>query len=279
MKKLIPILLITAFLLSSCRNSFNEELSSSPDFPAVVASLKIEKAPEKVAVLSDGISNVIDSLGLSDKIVAAETSKEGEELIKIGDEYHPDADKIIESGAEFLLTFTEVEYSVMNKLSDAGVRVIVLKKPATAEEISSIYTEMATLFFGENEGKAKGESVFSGYRTVLDNLKKNFVGKSFIYLKNRDLSPSTDNAAEGILEYVFGSENLTEAVNEDALETLNPDYIFLDSGVDKNFISSLSIAEKLTAVTENNIVSLPSESFLELTPDSLNTLSELIKTE
>lgn len=278
MKKLIPIMLLI-FLLSSCRNSFNEELSSKPDYPATVSGLKIEKAPEKIAVISSGLHNVIEDLSLSDKIVAVYSGSEDEALIKIGDEYHPDADKIIESGAEFLLTFTEIEYSVMNKLSEAGVRAMVFKKPCSVKDLGEIYSEIATLFVGENEGKTKGESAFSEYKAKLDGLKGDFGGKSFVYLKNRDLEPSTDNLSEGILEYIFDSENISEALTAESLGTLNPDYIFLDSGVDKAYITSLSSAENLSAVTNEKIFSLSSDSFSSLKEEPLNSLSELLKTE
>ena len=276
MKKLIPILLII-LLFSSCRNNFNEGLSSTPDFPAVVAGLKVEKAPEKIAVLSGGIRNIISYLSLSEKIVAAYSGEEDKNLINIGEEYSPDAEKIIESGAEFLLTFTEIEYTVINKLSEAGVRVMVFKTPHSVEDLGEIYSEIATLFVGENEGKSKGEVAFSEYKKELDSLKESFSGKSFVYLKNRDLEPSGNNLAEGILEYVFGSENIIESAPEESLGNLNPDYIFLDSGVDKTYITSLSSAENLSAVANEHIFSLYSSSFSSLKKEDLENLSALLK--
>jgi ABC-type Fe3+-hydroxamate transport system substrate-binding protein len=81
------------------------------------------------------------------------------------------------------------------------------------------------------------------------------------------------------LEYIFASDNISEALTAESLGTLNPDYIFLDSGVDKTYITSLSSAENLSAVTNEKIFSLSSDSFSSLKEEPLNSLSELLKTE
>lgn len=269
MKK-ITLLLLVCLIMCGCMRGRKEEIPTE-DFPCNVGSLRVHYPPEKIAVLSPGLMNILKELALEKSVVAVYSSYESETLIKIGDEYCPDSGKIIESKAEYLLSFTELENKTINKLSENGVRVLVLNTPQTLGSLENLYSEISTLFYGTESGKEKGKAVFSQYYSLLDKAKSFCSGKTYSYIKNRDLEASSGNLSAALLEYAFQSPASTLSLTE-----LNPDFIFLDDSVDLTYLSSLEISEHLSAVLEGNVFGLSSEAFDDLSIASANKLYELI---
>ena len=267
MKK-IALVLAFLMLLSGCRNVGKTEIPKE-NFPVVIGGMKFLEAPEKVVVLSLGLRNLINEAGFG-KFVSDEK--------EIGDEYYPDSEKIIESEAELVLSFMELEASVIKTLSESGVRVLVLKKPSTLSELKETYLSISRLFVGDIDGEAVGEEAFKKYEKELEPIKKAFSKSSFVYIKNRDLEPIKNSLLNSILGECFKNDN-PERLNDKELKKLNPDYIFLGSGVDKTFISSLDISESLSAIENEKIISLSENILDNYKTDDLKELKKALGIE
>lgn len=245
MKK-IALILVFLLIFSGCRNVGKTEIPIE-NYPVVIGGMKFLDAPEKIVVLSEGLLNIITEAGFENFV-----SEEKE----IGDEYYPDAEKIIESKAELVLSFMEIEASVVKTLSEENIRILVLKRPQTMAELKDVISSVSRLFLGELNGEKEAEKTYKKYENEITPIKTTFEENTFVYIKNRELEPIKNSLLNDVLGETFKNKN-PEALTEETLKELNPDYIFLGSGIDEAYLNSLPVAENLSAIENEKIISLP----------------------
>lgn len=246
-------------------------------YPCNAGNLLIEEAPEKIAVLSPELENILTAFGLENTIAAVSDESSRECEFKIGTELYPNTEKIIESGAEYLFSLVGFEESVIKSLSDGGVRVFVISEPRSSADLKGIYDSIAKMFYGAIEAPKKSESAFAPYKKALEELKSKTGDSSFLYLSDRDLSQPIDTFSFGILSEIFKSGSENAAISEDELAAINPTYIFISGSLDEAYLLSLPAAENLSAVENGKIISTEYDFFSGFMPEQITALSLLIE--
>jgi ABC-type Fe3+-hydroxamate transport system substrate-binding protein len=270
------LIVLSALLLGGCFSPKTENIEKE-SYPCISGNILIEKAPEKIAVLSPELENILTAFSLENTIVGVSTDSSRECPIKIGTELSPDIEKIIESGAEYLFSLMELSEKDINSLSEKGVRAFVLQRPSSSAALKEIYDAIGNMFFGAIEAPKKSESAFAPYKKALEELKSKTGDSSFLYLSDRDLSQPIDTFSFGILSEIFKSGSENAAISEDELAAINPTYIFISGSLDEAYLLSLPAAENLSAVENGSVLSIESDFFEDFSPNKISALTLLIK--
>ncbi len=275
------IVSLTLCLLLLCTGIFALAGCSSADgnFPVTVGHTKISAKPEKVVVLSDNLADIIYYLGYSTQIAAVSDSCTQDELTRyigsVGDETSPDTEKIIETGAKYVLSEKSLTEEAVKTLSDNGIEVIENLIPTDEEMLSTLYLTLGKIFGGKVDGAKMGESSFTRLTNTLAKAKNQVESAtvvSFCYLYMSDdgiLSsyPYNKNLStqEGFfLNYLAATNvatNFSELkVDQDILKISNPDFIFYDDESVLNYLNESSALHNMSALKSSRTYMLPKES-------------------
>lgn len=270
------LIVLSVLLLGGCFSPKTENIEKEA-YPCISGNILIEKAPEKIAVLSPELENILTAFSLKNTIVGVSTDSSRECPIKIGTELSPDIEKIIESGAEYLFSLMELSEKDINSLSEKGVRAFVLQRPSSSAALKEIYDAIGNMFFGSLEGPGASEAAFKPFKDALAEAKTAANGESFILLSDRKLSQPINTFTFGVLSEIFTSVSENPVLTEEEIKTKNPDNIFITDKIDEDYLLSLEISENLSAVENGNVLSIESDFFEDFSPNKISALTLLIK--
>ena len=270
------LIVLSALLLGGCFSPKTENIEKEA-YPCISGNILIEKAPEKIAVLSPELENILTAFSLENTIVGVSTDSSRECPIKIGTELSPDIEKIIESGAEYLFSLMELSEKDINSLSEKGVRAFVLQRPSSSAALKEIYDAIGNMFFGAIEGSKTSETAFKPFKDALDEAKTAGGGESFILLSDRNLSQPINTFTFGVLSEIFTSASENAVLTEEEIKTKNPDNIFITDKIDEDYLLSLEISENLSAVENGSVLSIESDFFEDFSPNKISALTLLIQ--
>lgn len=270
------LIVLSALLLGGCFSPKTENIEKEA-YPCISGNILIEKAPEKIAVLSPELENILTAFSLENTIVGVSTDSSRECPIKIGTELSPDIEKIIESGAEYLFSLMELSEKDINSLSEKGVRAFVLQRPSSSAALKEIYDAIGNMFFGAIEGSKASETAFKPFKDALDEAKAAAGGESFILLSDRNLSQPINTFTFGVLSEIFTSASENAVLTEEEIKTKNPDNIFITDKIDEDYLLSLEISENLSAVENGSVLSIESDFFEDFSPNKISALTLLIQ--
>ena len=270
------LIVLSALLLGGCFSPKTENIPKEA-YPCISGNILIEKAPEKIAVLSPELENILTAFSLENTIVGVSTDSSRECPIKIGTELSPDIEKIIESGAEYLFSLMELSEKDINSLSEKGVRAFVLQRPSSSAALKEIYDAIGNMFFGAIEGFGASETAFKPFKDALAEAKAAAGGESFILLSDRNLSQPINTFTFGVLSEIFTSASENAVLTEEEIKTKNPDNIFITDKIDEDYLLSLEISENLSAVENGSVLSIESDFFEDFSPNKISALTLLIQ--
>lgn len=148
---LFGFLLILCAVLSGCTNQEQSSEQKASPFPVIVNHITLYGEPESVVSLADPITEVLQSLGFSDKLAGINTDCELEgfdELPSTGTAEQPDITAILEIGPNLLITNIPLPTGYMEKLSAGGIKVLVLSEDESGYE--SLLKQLAGKETSEN---------------------------------------------------------------------------------------------------------------------------------
>lgn len=270
------LIVLSVLLLGGCFSPKTENIEKEA-YPCISGNILIEKAPEKIAVLSPELENILTAFSLENTIVGVSTDSSRECPIKIGTELSPDIEKIIESGAEYLFSLMELSEKDINSLSEKGVRAFVLQRPSSSAALKEIYDAIGNMFFGAIEGSKASEAAFKPFKDALDEAKTAGGGESFILLSDRNLSQPINTFTFGVLSEIFTSVSENPVLTEEEIKTKDPDNIFITDKIDEDYLLSLEISENLLAVENGSVLSIESDFFEDFSPNKISALTLLIQ--
>ncbi len=272
--------------------SFSGCSQSDGNYPVTAGHTTFKEKPEKVAVLSDNLADIIYYMGYSTQICAISDACTQEELTKyidsVGDEVTPDPDAIINSGAEYVLTDTPLSSVVADKLKDKGIEVINFMLPANDTQLLSVYTTLGKIFGGNTDGAKAGTDAHTRLTETLAQAEKEVEGSTivklvcYLYLdENNALCSFNSTTCEGmVLDYVSATNVASnfpeEKVDESILRLSNPDYIFYDSEEVIQYINNKPELSGMTALTQGNTYVLPKSALQRLGSSLINTQSFML---
>lgn len=291
MKKALALLL-TLLMVIAMGAGLSGCTSSDGNYPVTVGQTKLDQKPEKVAVMSDNLADIIYYMGYSTQICAISDACTQEELTKyidsVGNEVTPDTDALVASGAELVLTDTPLSAVAKDKLKEEGVEVINLMTPSTTEQLATVYTTLGKIFGGSTDGFATGTESYSRLTATLEQAEAEAEGSTvvklvcYLYLdENNDLCSFNSSTCEGmVLDYVSATNVATnfpdEKVDESILRLSNPEYIFYDSEEVLEYLKENSSLSGMTALSNNHTYILPKSALQRLGGSLINTQSFML---
>lgn len=197
---------ICALLIFSVLFSAYGCTNSDGGYPVTVGNTTFDESPEKVAVVSPNVADIIDCIGYNTKVVLVsdqvltESYKNTE---KCGNNIDPDVDKIIKSGATVVLADDNVSDGTISRLEEADIKVVQFHYGNTKADVNTTYTSVGSILNGK-EGKEKAESAWNTLFNYLDTYNQESKRKN----------------SEKFLMYVSGTGPIATVIEESWYNTI-----------------------------------------------------------
>lgn len=240
MKRFIPFFLFISLLLTGCgedpQSSVPTELiisgSSSetteqqaPLFPLTVCGTEIKAEAKRVVSLSPAVTEIIAELGYVDRLCGISNYCDYPENLGIqtvGSSENPDMDMLLKLKADVIFTLSGLSERDIYALTEGGTAVVCLETPSTAEGYAKLYSDISSVFVGENEGKIKGDTAL---KVIKDGVSSAFSG-SYIYVTPKLTVAGVNTFENAVLslagENLCTGEGYCETLS---LEGIQPQYI------------------------------------------------------
>lgn len=275
------VLILGMFLLFSCSSENNSENSKkikvmSYNSENKEIEIEIPLNPERVAVIDMATLDILDSLGLEDRVVGVADTKidylvkyiNNENIHKIGTIKEVNMEKLIESNPDVIFIGGRLskKYDELSKI--APVVYLRVDSEKGVFESTKKNSKIIASIFSKEENVDK---LLSGFDERIENLKNNFSGKTAILglttsgnlnVLGNDGKLSLITKEIGFenvgLEFSNGKNNEKEKVathgNEISFEYVlkkNPEYLFV---MDRDFAINKSGAKLAKEIIENELI-------------------------
>ena len=211
--------------------------SGDSSYPITIGNTTFNSKPEKVAVLSPNVADIVCQLGM-EKDITLISSDVITDSIKdkktCGTAIEPDTKKIIDSDIEVVLADDNMSDGAIKTLEDNDVKVVQFHYGNTGEDILTTYTSVGAILNGET-GKAQGNKAYTKLMNTLKNYKTEFSKKhskdKLLFLEGTGPYVSVIKESwYGKLLAFTGTDVVTKDVNNSTydvsmIEKLNPNYL------------------------------------------------------
>lgn len=273
MKRLFICLLTAALLLCGCSEIPEAEEAAATvavteeapkAYPVTVNELVFNSSPETVGSLSPAVTEMIFELGFGDRLVCRSSycnyPEEAENIPQAGSGANPDFERLIELAPALLITQSPIANKDMTRLSEAGISVMYMSAPSSAEELYEMYEKLSLIFTGSLEGEEKAESAYDGLKSSLAAANDTCGSLAFILNITDDgfMAATGDTFAGDYIscfgENVFG-DNRGFSVTVGELEAADPQVIFLARPLTKDDIDE-DVADRLSAFSNGHVYTI-----------------------
>lgn len=224
------LLLCTLIFTVGCNSGDNS-------YPITIGNTTFNSKPEKVAVLSPNVADIVCQLGM-EKDITLISSDVITDSIKdkktCGTAIEPDTKKIIDNDIEVVLADDNMSDGAIKTLEDNDVKVVQFHYGNTGEDILTTYTSVGAILNGET-GKAQGNKAYTKLMNTLKSYKAEFSKKhskdKLLFLEGT--GPYVSIIKEswyGKLLAFTGTDVVTKDVNNSTydinmISELNPKYL------------------------------------------------------
>ena len=236
-------------LLSGC---------SDGEYPVEVANLKIESKPENIVVLDAPTADILIATGY-DRYIVGRSDEVDQKSVEVapsmGSSEKPDADKIIEAGADLVFAGPTIDESVKNKLSDKGIQVIKMSHGDTPKQVETNYITISKICGGTKTGAKNGEDTYNDLLDKMNNYKQ-----------------QVNSRNSGILDtvcYLYTEDVAT-------LRVANPNFVFYADDATLKKIKSDATLAGLGAVKNGKILEVSIEEMSRPGNTSLEALEKMV---
>ncbi len=247
MKKLIPFLLIGCLMLAGCEKDEESSSSSVPSeivvssvptetveenvFPVEVCGVEIADAAKRAISLSPAVTEIMAELGYTAKLRGISSYCDYPELSlqTVGSSENPDIDVILGLSPDVVFTLSGMSERDVYAINAEGAKVICLQPPVSLDGYEKLYSDIASVFVGETQGRVEGEKAVKALTSAAE---KTDIG-SFIYVTDKLTAAGTGTFENAVLslsgsnvcidegyadimtlsesdpEYIIASDNLT----------------------------------------------------------------------
>lgn len=211
--------------------------SGDSSYPITIGNTTFNSKPEKVAVLSPNVADIVCQLGM-EKDITLISSDVITDSIKdkktCGTAIEPDTKKIIDNDIEVVLADDNMSDGAIKTLEDNDVKVVQFHYGNTGEDILTTYTSVGAILNGET-GKAQGNKAYTKLMNTLKSYKAEFSKKhskdKLLFLEGT--GPYVSIIKEswyGKLLAFTGTDVVTKDVNNSTydinmISELNPKYL------------------------------------------------------
>jgi len=220
--------------------------SSDSSYPITIGNTTFNSKPEKVAVLSPNVADIVCQLGM-EKDITLISSDVITDSIKnkktCGTAIEPDTKKIIDNDIEVVLADDNMSDGAIKTLEDNDVKVVQFHYGNTGEDILTTYTSVGAILNGEI-GKTQGNKAYTKLMTTLKNYKAEFSKKhskdKLLFLEGTGPYVSVIKESwYGKLLAFTGTDVVTKDVNNSTYDvnmigSLNPKYLVCNNDTYKS---------------------------------------------
>ena len=211
--------------------------SGDSSYPITIGNTTFNSKPEKVAVLSPNVADIVCQLGM-EKNITLISSDVVTDSIKdkktCGNAIEPDTKKIIENDIEVVLADDNMSDGAIKALEDNDVKVVQFHYGNTGEDILTTYTSVGAILNGET-GKTQGNKAYTKLMNTLKSYKAEFSKKhskdKLLFLEGTGPYVSVIKESwYGKLLAFTGTDVVTKDVNNSTydvnmIDSLNPKYL------------------------------------------------------
>ena len=271
----VAVMLSAVALLSGC---------SDGEYPVEVANLKIESKPENIVVLDAPTADILIATGY-DRYIVGRSDEVDQKSVEVapsmGSSEKPDADKIIEAGADLVFAGPTIDESVKNKLSDKGIQVIKMSHGDTPKQVETNYITISKICGGTKTGAKNGEDTYNDLLDKMNNYKQQVNSRNsgildtvcYLYTEDDQLRIMSNGTYGDMLLGYTGAVNVAVNITDNAvdvatLRVANPNFIFYADDATLKKIKSDATLAGLGAVKNGKILEVSiEEMFYFMYPD------------
>lgn len=246
--------------------------SADDSYPVTVGNTTFDSKPEKVAVLSPNVADIVAQIGYSENVamVSSEVVTENfKDRKTCGTAIEPDTKKIIDNQIDVVLADDNVSDGALKTLENNDIKVIQFHYGNSGDEILTTYTSVGAILNGEN-GRKQGEKSYKNLISQLKQYKSAFSKKhskeKLIYLNGTDpyISVVAESWYSKLLEFtgtdVVSEDGDNSSYDANMIKLLSPDYLVSD----KETYNSLKTKDVL-----KNSVFLDEKHYVEIEKSNL----------
>lgn len=277
----VAVMLSAVALLSGC---------SDGEYPVEVANLKIESKPENIVVLDAPTADILIATGY-DRYIVGRSDEVDQKSVEVapsmGSSEKPDADKIIETGADLVFAGPTIDESVKNKLSDKGIQVIKMSHGDTPKQVETNYITISKICGGTKTGAKNGEDTYNDLLDKMNNYKQQVNSRNsgildtvcYLYTEDDQLRIMSNGTYGDMLLGYTGAVNVAVNITDNAvdvatLRVANPNFIFYADDATLKKIKSDATLAGLGAVKNGKILEVPIEEMSRPGNTSLEALEK-----
>lgn len=259
MKKLIPFLLINCLVLTGCETDAESSsalpseivVSSVPvetveesAFPVEICGVEITEAALRSVSLSPAVTEIMAELGYTPKLRGISSYCDYPELTlqTVGSSENPDIDVILGLSPDVVFTLSGMSERDIYSISNEGSAVICLEPPVSVEGYGKLYSDIASVFVGEQRGRAAGENAVKALTAAAE---KTDIG-SFIYVTDKLTAAGAGTFEDAVLSLCGSNVCTADGYGELlSISEAAPEYIVAS---DRLTMDELSADDTLSAM-------------------------------
>lgn len=279
----VVTMLSAVALLSGC---------SDGEYPVEVANLKIESKPENIVVLDASTADILIATGY-DRYIVGRSDEVDQKSIDVapsmGSSKKPDADKIIEVGADLVFAGPTIDESVKNELSDKGIQVIKMSHGDTPKQVETNYITISKICGGTKTGAKQGEDTYNDLLDKMNNYKQQVNNRNsgildtvcYLYTEDDQLRIMSNGTYGDMLLGYTGAVNVAvnitdNTVDVSTLRVANPNFVFYADDATLQKIKSDATLASLGAVKDGKILEVSLEEMSRPGDTSLEALEKMV---
>lgn len=240
------------------------------NYPVRVGSMTFDESPEKVAVLSSNIADIVDCIGYDIKVSCVSESVTAENLSRkkvCGSSINPDIDVIVGSGAEVVLADDNVSDGAVKALNDKDIKVVQFHYENDLESMATTYKSVGAILEGK-KGREKAETACNKLMGQLETYRscvsKATSAKKLLYISGIENYATVVNTAwyNTVLDYtgmqVFTDKVDTPAISLTDIVKMNPDFVVYDGDTMKD-LKKHKMLGKMKFLKDGNSIRIDKE--------------------
>lgn len=290
MKKIIALTLACLILMSTltgCEKETETTENVIPPYPVTVDNITINEKPMAVASLSPILTRLLIELGYYQSITGYSNDSfvpsVVEEPLLIGTALKPDMEAIAKAKPEIIFTTLPFTKSQTEKLSSVNIKVIVMPRVTSIEDLKARTKSIVTVMEGQNEADEIAEGFIKELERKIDYIKSQIPKKkkTFLYVCALDPIIATGDTFESDIMSIAGdnlAKNLKNySVSADELASLDPDVIFYSAPLLPEHISQSELFKDKKAVLEENLIEVDQNALLNQSSNIDVTITNIAK--
>lgn len=214
---------------------------SEKPYPVNAGSLVFDEAPVTVGSLSPAVTEIICELGFADKLTGRSEYCLYPESVSdrtvLGSAANPDADAVIESSPDLLISLSPIAKKDITAIEAAGTRVWIITPPESVEDLYRCYEDIAAVFGGKLNSAAAAEDALEPLKKAVHDAEGSM--ESFVYIMSPQLAAASDSTFAGNFFSCFGKNAAGErngdeediSMTAEELLALDPQWLILPDSV------------------------------------------------